>query len=434
MATAKTIGNLNELTGSQLIPNSIFFEIELSGVSSNKVTLSELTNKIINGDTGILGISSGITFSSGGTRTIKVLDANIIGEQGGSLLLNAGTAASNAAPNGDGFGGFGGSIKISGGTVGIVDNGGIGGLIDISGGIGGLGSFNANFGGNGGDLILHSGNGGEAGDGASGGNGGNIFIYGGDGGLGDPTNGIGGNIYFGTESGIGKLSVSGASDTTLVYYNPTSGQLSYGSIPSGSGGGFAPINNPTFTGVVTTPNLETTGSGIPVKVINNIYNEWVIQKRRTDDSQYLGIREFGNNGGLALVTNDANRLNITLGGNVGIGTTLPYEKLSVYGNITSTYVYGVSLLCNDYNNYDIDPTITLPVLSLQRAGKGGYSYDSTFQIGIGRYENSGVAARTQADFKLSNLCKFDPSFSAEPKLRLTQSVCCRSGWTWNALM
>tara|TARA_R110002153_G_scaffold107926_1_gene248162 strand:- start:121 stop:2232 length:2112 start_codon:yes stop_codon:yes gene_type:complete len=69
-----------------------------------------------------------------------------------------------------------------------------------------------------------------------------------------------------------------------------------------------------------------------IRVTNNQYNNYLIQKRRTDNSQILGIQEFGSNGGLSLVTGGSQRLNVNNLGNVGIGTTSPVGKLEVAGN------------------------------------------------------------------------------------------------------
>tara|TARA_X000001382_G_scaffold97_2_gene132 strand:+ start:1568 stop:3325 length:1758 start_codon:yes stop_codon:yes gene_type:complete len=66
-----------------------------------------------------------------------------------------------------------------------------------------------------------------------------------------------------------------------------------------------------------------------IRVTNNNYNNYLIQKRRTDDSQKLGIKEAGSNGGMSLVTADSERMRITSDGKVGIGTTSPSNKLTV---------------------------------------------------------------------------------------------------------
>tara|TARA_B110000858_G_C17743917_1_gene446327 strand:- start:93 stop:1391 length:1299 start_codon:yes stop_codon:yes gene_type:complete len=76
-------------------------------------------------------------------------------------------------------------------------------------------------------------------------------------------------------------------------------------------------------------DIEDTEDETSIRVTNNNYNNYLIQKRRSDNSQILGIKEFGSNGGLSLVTAGTERLNINNLGNVGIGTTTPAGKLQV---------------------------------------------------------------------------------------------------------
>jgi hypothetical protein len=71
-----------------------------------------------------------------------------------------------------------------------------------------------------------------------------------------------------------------------------------------------------------------------IRVTHNNYNDYVLLKRRSDDTQKLGIKEENSNGSMGLFTADTTRVTITSAGNVGIGTTNPGEKLQVdSGNI-----------------------------------------------------------------------------------------------------
>ncbi len=86
-----------------------------------------------------------------------------------------------------------------------------------------------------------------------------------------------------------------------------------------------------------------------IRVTNNTYNNYLIQKRRTDDTQKLGIKEVGSNGGMSLVTADSERLNITSLGRVGIGTTAPAVKLHIQDTSGSTSETRISAASNIAN-------------------------------------------------------------------------------------
>jgi hypothetical protein len=182
---------------------------------SSKFTWNDIT----------LGITGDITFSNGANRTIKIADAS---SGNGNLLSIKGSSGALVG------GGIGGIIDIIGGTIGDEDNGGPGGFIKISGGVGGEGIHLANFGGTGGSTIIKGGSGGDGIDNAVGGNGGNVYIYGGDGTNGEGGIGNNGNVYFGTENGVGRLPISGITDTEIIYYDSISGKISYGSFYNGN--------------------------------------------------------------------------------------------------------------------------------------------------------------------------------------------------------
>jgi hypothetical protein len=90
----------------------------------------------------------------------------------------------------------------------------------------------------------------------------------------------------------------------------------------------------------TNPNaqldIKDTASQTAIRVINDTYDNYLIQKTRSDNTQILGIQEFGSNGGLSLVTGGSQRLNINNLGNVGIKTSTPLATLDVAGSIRLT--------------------------------------------------------------------------------------------------
>src|SRR3989344_3479757 len=93
-------------------------------------------------------------------------------------------------------------------------------------------------------------------------------------------------------------------------------------------------------------------------------------------------------------------------GNVGIGTTAPGALFNVEGSVSTVGTNGLGYFYNTYNNYDTNPTIAYPVLRIVRGGKSGYSFSSTMDIGISRWQNpdpgTDTRAYTQADFLLSH--------------------------------
>jgi len=122
---------------------------------------------------------------------------------------------------------------------------------------------------------------------------------------------------------------------------------------------------------------------------------------------YSGGISFGRDGGTGFFRwNNAVDFSgaimvLTTGGSLGIGTTSPASQLEVVNSISST-TSTVGLIRNSYNNYDTNPTVTYPVLSISRDGKTGITYSSTVAFGISRYEDSSVNARTQLDIKLGH--------------------------------
>jgi len=120
-------------------------------------------------------------------------------------------------------------------------------------------------------------------------------------------------------------------------------------------------------------------SQIPIRVTHNNYNDWLIQKRRSDDTQKLGIKEVNSNGGMGFATADAVRMVIDSSGNVGIGTTSPVRQLELRGqgvirlNAISGGDPGLDFNTSDVNDMQIRYRSTTDALAI-------YSYGTSSDV------------------------------------------------------
>ncbi len=120
-------------------------------------------------------------------------------------------------------------------------------------------------------------------------------------------------------------------------------------------------------------------SQIPIRVTHNNYNDWLIQKRRSDDTQKLGIKEVNSNGGMGFATADAVRMVIDSSGNVGIGTTSPSRQLELRGqgvirlNAISGGDPGLDFNTSDVNDMQIRYRSTTDALAI-------YSYGTSSDV------------------------------------------------------
>lgn len=98
----------------------------------------------------------------------------------------------------------------------------------------------------------------------------------------------------------------------------------------------------------TNPNtkldiLTNHSSQIPIRITHNNYNDWVLQKRRTDNTQLFGIKEENSNGSMGLATSGITRMTIDNQGKVGIGILIPESKLHILQS-SEDYSSGIKIV------------------------------------------------------------------------------------------
>jgi len=100
-------------------------------------------------------------------------------------------------------------------------------------------------------------------------------------------------------------------------------------------------------------------NNLSLRITNDTYNDWVLQKRRSDNSQLFGIKETGSNGSMSFVSNDTVRMTVARGGNVGIGIIAPQYLLDVAGTIRAKEVI---VTVNGFPDFVFEKTYNLPKL------------------------------------------------------------------------
>jgi hypothetical protein len=103
-------------------------------------------------------------------------------------------------------------------------------------------------------------------------------------------------------------------------------------------------------------------NNMPLRITNDTYNDWVLQKRRSDNTQLFGIKETGSNGSMSIVTNNLDRLIVTNEGTVGIGTNMPNSTyaLDVNGIICANEV---KVTLDHFADFVFDSEYNLPKLN-----------------------------------------------------------------------
>ena len=113
---------------------------------------------------------------------------------------------------------------------------------------------------------------------------------------------------------------------------------------------------------------------------------------------------------------DANTLVVDGSANrVGVGTTAPASKFALGNNIAHDANFDYSAarvtIFDANHNGGNNPRATRDIFNLVREGVGGQAYGNKATFSLGRYENNGVASRTQLDIKLT-----DNSFNTHTKV------------------
>jgi hypothetical protein len=149
---------------------------------------------------------------------------------------------------------------------------------------------------------------------------------------------------------IGWNKSSGGGETILAF-NKGGGATGGLAFSCNDGGSYAEYMRVTSNGNV---GIGTTSPSTKLEVTGNIKASLSGYELQMYPAWDTGVAGFGtsSNHGLVLSTNNTERMRITSGGNVGIGTTTPSNKLTVNGNIETTGSGKIGFNVNDsYGNF-----------------------------------------------------------------------------------
>jgi len=306
---------------------------------------------------------NGGTATSGTTRT---------GGTGGTLFFRGGTGG---APTGGttNTGGSGGPVIFTGGNAGagIEGNGGNGGAASIVSGAGG--NSTSGNGGNGGSYAAATAAGGTSSTGTGGTGGLVTFLSGAGGASTSGTGGSGGSVTF--RAGTGGAGVTGGNAGNINIH-----------IAGGVGGAGTTGNGGTGTSVL----MGTGAGGASTAATGGNAGDYTF----TGGTGGTGATTAGTGGSFyVLPGNSASTTkigNVVLGcnssatcrGNVGVGTTSPYAKLSVVGPVVAEYFHATSTtaVSTFANSIYVNNTIT------------GNNFDVYNSANINFYSDEGVTA------------------------------------------
>jgi hypothetical protein len=199
-----------------------------------------------------------------------------------------------------------------------------------------------------------------------------------------------GYIRFLNTSGSMSIGMSGAATNTLLTYDRTNSQTVHEYLGGASGYHYWATNGTERMRITNTGNVGI-GTASP-RAVTNYTNIGISGTSGSFIDFFTGATRYGTIFGtsasldvgtptatpLTLTTNATERMRILSGGNVGIGTTTPAQKLSVAGTIESTTggVIVPDQLAYDYATSNL-PT-TRPALSLDFADVGALDPRVTF--------------------------------------------------------
>jgi hypothetical protein len=180
------------------------------------------------------------------------------------------------------------------------------------------------------------------------------------------------------------------------------------------GSGNVGIGTTTVSGRLTLNNPSSDGSTplISIRDTSNVYEVGYLNFNQSTDMMTLMNKQGFSGSGIAFGTNNTERMRITSGGDVGIGTTTVSEKLDVEGNInlrnsntystslkreiiyrSNTQIYGVQPLANII--FSTTGTVNSAISFVTRSSAAEYGekmrISDVGNVGIGTTSPSGAA-------------------------------------------